>query len=93
MNQVGRSRVATVTEVNDVATNVTLLAANTQRTEAIIWNDSTSILYIKFGAVASLTSNTARLAQNDTFRTNYTGRIDGIWSVDSTGLAHITETV
>jgi hypothetical protein len=82
---------AAVTSVNDTASSTTLIAANTSRKEVIVANDSSSTLYLKLGTTASSTSYTAKLATDDIFITTYTGRIDGIWSSDSTGAARITE--
>lgn len=82
---------ATVTSVDDTASSTTLLSANTSRKEAIIQNDSSSTLYIKLGTTASATDYTAKLSNDDVFTTAYTGRIDGIWSSNSTGAAKITE--
>lgn len=82
-----------VTSVNDQATSTTLLAANTSRKGAIIFNNSASILYVKLGATASATSFTVKLVQDGFYEVpfGYTGVIDGIWSADSSGAALITE--
>lgn len=82
---------ATVAQVASSATSVTLLAANTSRREAIIFNDSTQVLYIKYGTTASATSYTAQLGTGDTLiEDKYTGRIDGIWAA-ANGNAYVTE--
>lgn len=82
-----------VTSVADAATNTTLLASNASRKGATIYNDSSSILYLKLGATASTTSFTAKLLADDYYEVpfGYTGIIDGIWSADSSGSARITE--
>lgn len=80
-----------VTSVNDTATSTTLLSANTSRKEAIFANDSSSTLYIKLGTTASATDYTVKLGTDDIFTTGFTGRIDGIWSADSSGSCKITE--
>lgn len=86
---------ATLTNVNDTNVSTTLLALNTSRLAAYIHNDSTSILYVKFGTTASTTSYTVKLIADAFYELPnnpiYTGRIDGIWSADSTGAARITE--
>lgn len=82
---------AVVTSVADTATSTTLVAASTTAKERIIQNDSASILYVKFGTTASATDYTVKLLQDDVLTTQYIGRIDGIWSADSTGAAKITE--
>jgi len=88
---------ATVTSVAGSASSVTLLAANTGRISASISNDSTAILYAKFGATASTSSFTVRIPANVYYEVPvgrdgkvYNGRIDGIWSV-ALGNARITE--
>jgi nucleoside-diphosphate-sugar epimerase len=82
---------AAVTSVNDQATSTTLIAANTLAKERIIYNDSSSIMYIKFGITASATDYTAKLFPDDIIITKYTGRIDVVWSADSSGAAKVTE--
>lgn len=82
---------AVVTSVADTASSTTLVAARTERKELIIQNDSSSILYVKFGATATASDYTIKLAQDAVLVTEYTGRVDGIWSSDSTGAAKITE--
>lgn len=80
------------TTVAGSASSVTLLAANTARLGATIFNDSTSMLYIKLGATASTTSFTVQLLTNAYYEIpyGYTGRIDGIWG-SATGNSRITE--
>lgn len=90
----GAAGTATLTNVNDTASSVQLLAANTSRKGAIIHNDSTSDLLVKFGTTASATSFTYRVAAGGTLELPqpiYTGRIDGIWTADASGAARITE--
>jgi hypothetical protein len=86
------SSTSTVTSVNDTATSVTLIVANTAAKERIIQNDSTSTLYVKFGTTASATDYSVKLYTDDVLVTGYKGRIDGIWSSDASGAAKITET-
>lgn len=87
--------VASVTSIADSATNVTLLAANQNRKLVTIFNDSTAVLYVKFGATASTTSYTVQIGVGQYFEAPapvYTGVIDGIWASDpGTGAARITE--
>ncbi len=88
------SDTSTVTSVSDSDSNQTLLSANTLRKMAVIHNDSSSILYIKFGATASSTDFTYRINPQGTLEIKnpvYRGRIDGIWSANSTGAALVTE--
>jgi hypothetical protein len=71
---------------------VTLLASNASRKGATIYNDSTSVLYVKFGTTASNTSFTVRMIANAYYEVpfSHTGRIDGIWA-SATGNARVTE--
>jgi len=87
---------ATLANVGDSATSVTVLAANVARKGAIIVNDSTAILYLKFGATASTTSYTYKIDTMETLEIPggpvvYTGIIDGIWASDAGGNARVTE--
>lgn len=83
---------SSVTSVNDTASSTTLLAANTSRKEAIIYNDSTAILYVKFGTTASATDFTYKVQPDAAIEDiRYTGRIDGVWASDASGAARITE--
>lgn len=81
----------TNTNVAASATSVTLAAANSSRKELTIWNDSQATLYIKEGTTASATDFKFKLLPDDYYYTNnYTGRVDGIWSV-ATGTARVSE--
>jgi hypothetical protein len=81
----------TVTQVSSSATSVTLCAANSNRTEVLIYNDSTQVLYIKYGATAATNSYTVQLPSGATLiDDNYGGRIDGIWA-SANGNAYVTE--
>lgn len=93
-----RSATSAVTQVGDSATSVTLLASNGNRLGAAIYNDSSAILRVKLGAIASTSSFTVALAGNgggvgDYYEVpvGYTGVIDGIWSSDAGGNALVTE--
>jgi hypothetical protein len=84
---------AVVTRVAGSITTVTLLAANSARLGAMIYNDTPAgDLWIKFGATASFVSFTVRLFSGGFFivPAGYTGRIDGIWNV-ADGAAQVTE--
>lgn len=84
---------ATVSSVNGSASSVTLLSANSSRKGFKIFNDSTAILYIKYGATASTSSFTVRLTPYGIHEGSvYTGIIDGIWA-SATGAARITELI
>lgn len=89
------ARLATPTLANvaSSATSVTLFASNAAAKQRIIYNDSTAVLYVKFGTTASATSFTyyivagAHLEFPDPM---YTGRVDGIWA-SANGNARCTE--
>lgn len=89
---VQKSPTATLSNVSSSATNVTILAANTARMGAQFYNDSTAILYLKFGTTASATSFTVPLAAATYYELpgGYTGNIDGIW-VSANGACRVTE--
>jgi hypothetical protein len=83
----------TQTSVAGSGSSGTLLAANTSRKSASIYNDSTAILYVKFGATASTSSYKVQLGPNEYFefpQPCYTGIVDGIWA-SATGNARISE--
>lgn len=86
------SSTAATSSVASSASSVTLLALNTSRLGATIWNDSTKVLYIKLGTTASSTDYTAQLDRDGYYEIpfGYTGRIDGIWA-SANGNARITE--
>lgn len=85
---------ATVTAVESSALNVTLLSANTGRRGFSIWNNSTQVLYVKFGATASSTDCTRKLIADEFWECDmdYNGRVDGIWA-SANGYARVTEIV
>jgi hypothetical protein len=81
----------TLTNVASSITSVTLLAANAARRNFIIYNDSTSDCYIKYGTTASSTSFTYYLPSLGTLQDEfYAGRIDAIW-ISAAGNARVTE--
>lgn len=88
-----KSTTATHTNVNDTASSTTLLASNSARKGASIYNDSTVDLYMKLGATASSTSFTYKLVAGAYYEVpfGYTGIIDGIWASDASGAARIVE--
>ena len=83
----------TKANVSGSASSVTLLAANTVRIGATIWNDSSAILYVDLtGGTATATSCSVKLVADAYFEVpyRYTGLITGIWA-SATGAARITE--
>lgn len=87
-----QSSTGTQTSVSASATTVTVLAANSSRVGAAVYNDSTALLYLKCGATASSTSHTVQIVAGGYWEApyGYTGIIDGIWA-SATGSARVTE--
>lgn len=89
-----QSPTSTVTRVASSATNVMLLASNTSRKAAYLFNESTSIAYVKFGVTASTTSYTIQMVPNAFIVLSqwpiYNGEIDAIW-LTANGAMQITE--
>ena len=83
---------ATRSDVAGSNVNQTCLASNSSRQGATFVNDSSAVLYLKYGTTASATSYTVQLPAAGFHRVafRYTGRIDCIWA-SSTGNARITE--
>lgn len=85
---------STLTSVASAAASTQLLAANTARKGAIITNTDANALFIDLsGGTASSTSYSVQLATDGTYEVpyGYTGAITGIWAVDGTGAALVTE--
>ncbi len=83
---------ATLANVNSSATNVTLFTASATANARTIYNDSTAVLYVKFGATASTTSYTVQLAAGQYYefpQPLYAGQVDGIWA-SANGAARTT---
>ena len=91
----GKSSTATLSSVGVSASSTTVLAANANRLGAIIMNDSTAVLYLKFGTTASTSSFTYKISGGETLELPtqpvYTGIIAGIWASDAGGNARVTE--
>ena len=88
------STTANKTNVAASITSVTLLAANTNRLGASIYNDSPAELLVSMGATASAASFSVDMLPGAYFEVpaNYTGVISGIWAA-ATGNARVTEYV
>jgi hypothetical protein len=86
------SGTATPTSVASSTTSVSLLASNSNRKGATIWNNSTANLFVEFGATASATAFTFRLDPQGYVEIpfGYTGAISGIWST-ANGTALVRE--
>ena len=92
-----RALTGTSSNVASSASSVTILAANNARKGATITNDSTQVLYLKFGATASTSSYAVVLAGSSAapfayyeVPFGYVGIIDGIWA-SANGNARVTE--
>ena len=87
-----RPTTATLANVNSSASNVTLFAAESTVSARTIYNDSTAVLYVKYGATASATSYTVQLAAGAYYefpQPTYAGQVDGIWA-SANGAARLT---
>lgn len=89
-----RPATSTTSSVAGSATNVNLLPSNGARLGATVYNDSSALLYVKLGAVASTTDFTIKLFPLSYYEIpyGYTGQIDGIWLV-ANGHARIDELI
>lgn len=84
----------TASGVASSASSVTIAASSTNRKGMIIHNNSTAILYIRYGTPASIASGgyTAKIAADGYWempQTIYTGAITGIWAA-ANGYANVT---
>jgi hypothetical protein len=80
---VSRPASATLANVGSSATNVTLFTAASDANGRTIYNDSTAVLYVKFGATASTSSYTVQIAAAGYYefpQPIYAGQVDGIWA-------------
>lgn len=88
---------STLTSVNGNNTSVQLLAANSSRSGAYFYNDSTAILYLALTSASATTSAyTVQIGANGYYElpsdgSIYTGIITAIWA-SATGAVRITET-
>jgi len=89
---------ATLANVASSATSVNLFPASTDTYAALdtlgrtIFNDSTQVLYVKYGATASASSYTVQIAAGGYYefpRPIYAGQVDGIWA-SANGSARLT---
>lgn len=87
-----RPSTSITSSVNGSTTSVVLLASNSSRLGATVYNDSSALLYVKLGATASTTDYTVKLFPLGYYEVpyGYTGEIDGIWSA-ANGHARIDE--
>jgi len=83
----------TLASVGASVTSVTIRAANNARRHLILWNDSSSVCYVKYGATASTISATFLMQPGGYWEMPqpiYTGIIDGIW-LNTNGAMRVTE--
>ncbi len=87
-----------ITSVGDATSSTTILAANSSRKGATIYNDSDAILYLALANVTASTSTyTVQVPAKAFFELPlsdggpYTGIIVGIWASDAGGSARVTE--
>lgn len=83
---------AVTANVASSATNVTLFAAQATVNARAVYNDSTAVLYLKFGATASATSYTVQLVGGAYYefpQPTYGGQVDGLWA-SANGFARVT---
>jgi len=88
---------ATVSSVSGSASSVALFAANGAARQRMVFNDSTAVLYLKYGTTASTASYTAQIPAGGYFELPgnsvaalYQDVVHGIWSA-ATGAALCTE--
>ena len=79
-----KAATATVTPVPSAVTATTLLAANAARLGAAFFNDSTALLYLKWGAAPSTASYTVKVAAGQYYELPgpfvYSGIVTGVWA-------------
>lgn len=84
----------TLTSVTSATADTTVLASNSARKGALIYNESTAILYLLLATGTSSTSAySLQVPANGSFTLNpgeYSGIIKGIWSA-ANGFARVTE--
>lgn len=89
-----RSTAATPAQTSPSVTNVStsILASNSNRRGATIYNEGSAICYMKLGATASTTSYSCQIASGGYYEVpfGYTGAIDGITSAGTAQL-RVTE--
>ena len=93
INTLGQSSTASHTTPSITASSAIALAANSNRKGATIFNDSASIVYLKFGATVSTASFSVRIGVNDYYELPqpvYTGALHMIRGAGS-AIIQITE--
>ena len=87
-----KSSSAAISSPASSATSTTILAANTNRILATVYNDSTQKLYLAMASSASTSAFSVVVMPNSYFElpVSYTGIITGIWT-NANGFARVTE--
>lgn len=87
----------TRTTTADQATAAQLVAANTGRVNLLVYNDSTEVLFLRFGGAPTLSDYDFPVAPGQFFNMLrdlggvYRGAVHGIWENDSTGTARVAD--
>lgn len=87
-----RPSTATTANVTSANTNTTLFAPASSANARAVYNDSTAVLYLKFGTTASTGSYTVQIGAGGYYefpQPTYAGRVDGIWA-SANGFARVT---
>jgi hypothetical protein len=86
---------STVTSVAQSNVTVTILAANSSRRGAVVYNNITAgFLFLKQGPTCTTADFTLKLAPGHAYELpfpTYTGTITGVWSSSGGGTAQVTE--
>lgn len=90
----GAANTGTSTQVASQATAITILAANTARYGATVYNDDANVLYLLLGTGAVTSSvYTVQIPSLGYYEVPYgfTGILTGLWAADGSGSARVTE--
>ena len=90
----GQAGTGATTSVASQATAITILAANTARYGATVYNDDANVLYLLLGAgTVSATVYTVQIPSLGYYEIPYgfTGILTGLWAADGSGSARVTE--
>lgn len=88
-----KPHLARVVNVASSTSSVRLLSAKSNRAHFSVFNDSTAVLYVKFGGAASSTSYSVKVIAGAYFESPYPcyqGEVYGIWAA-ANGYARVTE--
>jgi hypothetical protein len=92
--ETNRGTIVNISVVTSVTTSVTIMAARTTRRGALIFNDSTSVLYLSYGTTATTTTAfSVKIAAGALYVLDvpiWLGAVTGTWSAVN-GQARITD--